>query len=349
MPILPKVVTHQNSLTGHVRPPGTPGARNIAPRRSGRPTLFHMIGGDGRPRMLPALPSQVDLREGFPYPPLNQAPYGVCTPCAAAALFAYLEQQSTGRAEQLSPRFLYFVARMLMRANVGAGYEGVEVHKVMQALVSIGAAPESFWPFDAADTGGSFTAEPSNFVYALARNHRAQRFERIDASGPDGQHPDVWVHPEDLLADVRTILAAKSPLILATSFVFDTTGSSISAGPLEFATKHTPGGVWPVPTDAEAKLARTVAETGDQDLTQPLYVYSHSIVACGYDDDKPVAYGDGSPAGKGALLIRNSWSTDWGEGGYGWLPYQYVLQNMTEDWWRLIKTSWTPDVRQFEE
>lgn len=34
--------------------------------------------------------------------------------------------------------------------------------------------------------------------------------------------------------------------------------------------------------------------------------------------------------------------------GYGWLPYQYVLNGLAEDWWTLIKQSWV-DTGQFGE
>jgi C1A family cysteine protease len=28
--------------------------------------------------------------------------------------------------------------------------------------------------------------------------------------------------------------------------------------------------------------------------------------------------------------------TDWGENGYGWLPYEYVLKSLACDFWSLI-------------
>jgi len=34
--------------------------------------------------------------------------------------------------------------------------------------------------------------------------------------------------------------------------------------------------------------------------------------------------------------------------GYGWLPYDYVLNGLAEDWWTLIKQSWV-DTGQFGE
>ena len=51
---------------------------------------------------------------------------------------------------------------------------------------------------------------------------------------------------------------------------------------------------------------------------------------------------------KGALIIRNSWGVEWGDGGYGFMPYNYVTEGLAEDWWTLIQQGWV-DTGQFGE
>lgn len=70
-------------------------------------------------------------------------------------------------------------------------------------------------------------------------------------------------------------------------------------------------------------------------------VGGHAIDAVGYDDSRKIKNaGPGGVATKGAFLIRNSWGTGWGDKGYGWLPYDYVLNGLAVDWWCLIKGEW---------
>jgi C1A family cysteine protease len=62
-------------------------------------------------------------------------------------------------------------------------------------------------------------------------------------------------------------------------------------------------------------------------------VGGQAVVAVGYDDEKRAAT-------KGALMIRNSWGTAWGENGYGWLPYRFVEKQLAVDFWTLLDPRW---------
>jgi len=63
----------------------------------------------------------------------------------------------------------------------------------------------------------------------------------------------------------------------------------------------------------------------------------HAIMAVGYDDERQVG------KSTGAFLIRNSWGTGWGDEGYGWLPYDYVLYPYSSDFWTIFRQDYLLD------
>lgn len=68
----------------------------------------------------------------------------------------------------------------------------------------------------------------------------------------------------------------------------------------------------------------------------------HAVVAIGYDDKHKIGKYTGS------LLIRNSWGSRWGDNGYGWLPYEYILSGLAADFWTLVKAEFV-DTELFAE
>jgi C1A family cysteine protease len=67
----------------------------------------------------------------------------------------------------------------------------------------------------------------------------------------------------------------------------------------------------------------------------------HAVMAVGYDDNRKIG------KNKGAIKIRNSWGIDWGEGGYGWLPYEYIEAGLADDFWSLFKNEYV-STKQFD-
>ncbi|MBC7856089.1 MAG: C1 family peptidase [Pirellulaceae bacterium] len=59
-----------------------------------------------------------------------------------------------------------------------------------------------------------------------------------------------------------------------------------------------------------------------------------AVLAVGYDDSRRIA------SDRGALLFRGSWGTQWGEQGYGWLPYSYVTNQFAVDFWTALRPDW---------
>ncbi len=146
-----------------------------------------------------------------------------------------------------------------------------------------------------------FEKEPPAFCYSFAQNYQAISYYRLDATDTT---------PADLLNAIKTDIAAGLPSMFGFT-VYTSINQSSTTGKIPF------------PTPGEN------IEGG------------HAVAAVGYDDSMKIK--NTNPDGietTGAFLIRNSWGTTWGEGGYGWLPYEYVLRGLAEDWWTIIKGEW---------
>ncbi|MBR4196674.1 MAG: hypothetical protein IKQ95_08200 [Synergistaceae bacterium] len=57
---------------------------------------------------------------------------------------------------------------------------------------------------------------------------------------------------------------------------------------------------------------------------------NHAVLAVGWDDNFPAEnFGYDKPSKPGAWLIRNSWGSDWSDGGYVWMSYEQGIKGGT--------------------
>ncbi|MEB3210291.1 MAG: C1 family peptidase [Leptolyngbyaceae bacterium] len=245
------------------------------------------------------LPSFIDL-SGWCSPVQDQGELNSCTAHAGTALVEYMclykaAQESGDRQyDILSNLFLYQAALQL---DHGSSKEdrGVSTNSTMEALVRFGVPPEAYWP-----KSKKLEDIPDHTCYQHGYKYRDIKYFRLDRDG---------MRAEDLLAQIKVLLAAKLPCMFAVHAYTELT---------KLLDSH---------SDCIAPPANDASLNWNEE--------GHALVAVGYDDQRQTS---------GALLVRNSWGEDWGTKGYAWLPYAYVLNNLVDDCWALLSLRWAKDI-----
>ena len=153
-----------------------------------------------------------------------------------------------------------------------------------------------------------FDVDPSAFVYSIADNFEALKYFCHDPLGEKIPYPEV-------LDSVKKYLEAGIPSMF---------------------------GFWGFPSFEKSNVKGAIPYPCQNESA----AWGHAVVAVGYDDKMKIKNTNCNKETTGALLIRNSWGTAWGDKGYGWIPYEYVLNNLAMDFWSLLGMDWV-DSNQF--
>lgn len=227
---------------------------------------------------------------------------GYYNTCTAHVVTSMIELLENRAHGRHVPASRLFLYHVAKRILGESGDPGVYLRQMMGAVVLTGVPPEKFWPYLDTDRKDDprVDAQPDAFCYAMARDFRAAHYFRLDTVGCE---------PDETLGGLRVCLAASIPSSL---------GFPLYRSSLEHAA--TTGDV-PMPAEGEAPVG------------------SHAVLLVGFDDEKTMG-GDGVEETQGAFLFKNSWGVDWGDEGYGWLPYRYLTAGLAKDCWTIMQSRW---------
>lgn len=153
----------------------------------------------------------------------------------------------------------------------------------------------------------AYDDEPPAFVYTYGQSFQALTYYRLDPLGSTGK---------ESLANIKKQLRLGIPVMMGFTCYNSLTHDVVSAS-----------GEIPYPSENESVIG------------------GHAVLIVGYDDNNMVKNPYNGVNTRGALIIRNSWGTGWGDGGYGLIPYKYVYEQLASDFWCMMSAEWVDLMR----
>jgi C1A family cysteine protease len=247
-----------------------------------------------------ALPRWVDLRPSGWLPPVEDQ--GQLGSCTAQAVVGLLETLARSLHAEWTDLSRLFLYKVTRSVLQWSGDTGAHIRSTIRAARLFGVPPEEFYPYDIS----RFDEEPSAFHYQYATNFKATVYGRLDTFDRA-----VEMSPgEQALRRLKETLSC---------------GHTAAFGFPVFASIKTPSRYF-----GEVPYPR---QSGDRRLG------GHAVQAVGYNDELIVESRDGE-ARAGAVVIRNSWGPEWGDRGFGYIPYAYFEDGLAVDCWTVFNAEW---------
>jgi len=232
---------------------------------------------------------------------INQGSLGCCTGCSSSGailykllLYTVQAQQAPVTGQALARLFVYYNERSMQNYGITKD-SGASIADAVLAISSYGVPPETAWPFsDQLSATPNYTTTPTDICYQ-------QALQNVLYSA--ACYINITSTGTQLLSDIKTQLRANNPVLF---------GLSVYA-----SFESAQNGLIPNPdTNVETLLG------------------GHAICIVGYNDARSLPDNNSLTGGTvmGAFTVRNSWGTTWGDNGYCYLPYAYILSSASAFW-----------------
>ena len=255
-----------------------------------------------------------------------------CTAHAATSVIEYFINKCMKNEFKTSVNFTYKTTRNYMKEE---GDNGATLGATIAALRLCGCVEYTHW----SDEEHSIYEEPTPFVYSLAQNFKAIRFMKLDSP----------TTPRHLVINrIKRFIDAGVPVIFTfTAYDHVQQNPTWTSGIIQPYNIQTCTGA-----DFHAVVAVGYKDMKYKDARKNMLDYwNNTSDPEGPSNKLKIVEPDGQECDfhiEGYIKIRNSWGTIFGDEGYGYLPYNYVMEYLANNFWVILQTNWIKGLKRLQ-